>query len=301
MEIRSLRRLASRIPNSFAYRSGPVYREVLKLLPLPRFRKKEALGIPLLTMCGRKHLFMLEQTLLTIARRWTLIPNVIAVSDGSASLSEIRARLSWWPSDLEVVGWQEQRDFHKDKGRSELVRYAENDDYGRKLSTILAMAERSRVLWCDCDILFFSDFSAFIDKRPRGGPFVETAEDMDYAYDTCLTAGPLKHLYSRPPANTGVVLCEGNLYDACALGRLIKQGLPNSMYFTEQTILAEAVFQIGRIAWNREVISLFDTDKFTIGPTYVGKHWVARHYVAPIRHLFWRDALAVRLRIGERL
>ena len=68
---------------------------------------------------------------------------------------------------------------------------------------------------------------------------------------------------------------------------------------TEQTILAEAVFQVGRIAWSLEVVRLFDGDKFTIKPTYVGKQWIARHYVGYIRHLFWRDALAVRLRVGE--
>ncbi len=242
---------------------------------------------------------MLKQSLSTIAYRWTLIPNVIAVSDGSATIPEIRASLSWWPNNVEVIGWQELRDFHKGEGRSELVQFAEMGPYGRKLSTILALAERSRVLWCDCDILFFSDFSIYIDDRPRGGTFLETAEDMDYSYDLNLTTRSLMHLYSRPPVNTGIVLCEGNIYEACGLDRFIRQGLPNNMYLTEQTILAEAVFQIGRIGWNQEVIRLFDADKFTIRPTYVGKQWIARHYVAPLRHLFWRDALATRLSVGE--
>lgn len=122
--------LARRIGASCAYRSGPVYKEVLTLIPPPRFKNKASLGIPLLTMCGPKHLLMLEQTLFTIASQWSSIPNVVVVSDGSVSLSQIRESLRWWPSSLEVMGWQELRDVHKDKGRSELVQYA--DTCGQK-------------------------------------------------------------------------------------------------------------------------------------------------------------------------
>ncbi len=71
------------------------------------------------------------------------------------------------------------------------------------------------------------------------------------------------------------------------------------MDFTEQTIMAEAVFQVGCIAWNIEMVRMFNDDEFTIKPTYLGKKWIARHYVFPIRHLFWRDALAARLRVGR--
>jgi len=111
--------------------------------------------------------------------------------------------------------------------------------------------------------------------------------------------GKLEQLYSRPPVNAGLVLCEGNLYDACALRGLIKQGMLHWMDFTEQTIMAEAVFQVGRIAWNLQMVSMFDDDEFTVKPTYLGKKWIARHYVSPIRHLFWRDASAARLHVGQ--
>jgi hypothetical protein len=242
---------------------------------------------------------MLKQALFTIAVHWKQIPNVVVVSDGSLSLSYIHQELSWWPAGLEVVSWQGSRDFHKARRRFELAQYAERNVYGRKLSVILAMAEQSRVLWCDCDILFFSDFSNLVEKRVQSKPFLQTAEDAIYAYDVQLTDGKLKHLYSRPPVNTGLVLCEGNLYDSCDLGEIIKQALLDCMYLTEQTILAEAAFQVGSIAWSLQVVRLFDDDKFTIKPTYLGKNWIARHYVAPIRHLFWRDALSARLGVGQ--
>ena len=292
-------RLARRINKSFAYRSGSLCREILRILPEPRLKKKDLLGIPLVTMTGRDHLLMLEQTLFTIAVHWKLIPNVVAVSDGSLSLSQIQEKLSWWPAGLDVMEWQELRDFHKEKGRFELAEYAEKHIFGRKLCVTLAMAEKTRVLWCDCDILFFSDFSALIDTRPHDGPLLHTAEDGIYSYDERLMKGKLEHLYSRPPVNAGLVLCEGNLYDSCALRGLINDGMLHCMDFTEQTIIAEAAFQVGSIAWNIEMIRMFDDDELTIRPTYLGKNWVARHYVFPIRHLFWHDALAVRLGVGR--
>lgn len=285
-----------RVGRSLAWRSGPVYREIVRILPEPLVTKKDPLGIPLVTMCGRAHLLLLEQLLFTIAIRWNLMPNVVVVSDGTANVSQIRQTLRWWPAGLDVVGWQTFRDFHQERERSELVQYADKDPFGRKLSTILAMAEQTRLLWCDCDILFFSDFSTLVAKPASHGPFLESAQDSFYSYDRCLTEGRLQHLYGRPPVNTGLILCEGNFYDSCGLGDIIKQGIPNRMYLTEQTILAEAVFQAGRIAWDLDVIVMFNGDESTLSPTYLGKHWIARHYVGPIRHLFWRDALAMRLR-----
>jgi hypothetical protein len=292
------RRLAGRIGKSLAYRSGPMYREVLGILPEPRVEQKNLLAIPLVTMCGREHLLQLEQLLYTIAVRWRLLPKVVAVSDGSVSEAQIRERLRWWPAGVESAGWQRFRDFHREKGRAELARYAEKDQFGRKLSTILGMAEQGRALWCDCDILFFSDFSGFIE-RAAAGAVLETAEDFFYAYDPRLVEGRLKHLLSRPPVNTGLVLCDGSFYERCGLSEVIEEGIHHCMYLTEQTILAEAVFQAGRIAWNLEVVKMFNDDESTLRPTHLGKNWVARHYVGPIRHLFWRDALAVRWGIGK--
>jgi hypothetical protein len=277
-----------------------VYRVILGRLPKPRVeQKKDRLSVPLMTMCGREHLLMLEQMLFTIATRWRSLPKVVVVSDGSASLREIRHELRWWPAGLEAVEWETFRDFHKGKGRWELVRYAEKDRFGRKLSAILGIAEQGRILWCDCDILFFSDFSAFMESAPAG-PLLETAEDSYYAYDPRLVEGRLQHLFRRPPVNSGLVFCEGSFYERCGLGEVIQEAIDHCMYLTEQTILAEAVFQAGRIAWDLEVVKMFNDDESTLQPTHLGKGWVARHYVGPIRHLFWRDALALRLRIGGR-
>jgi hypothetical protein len=290
-----LARAAVRVRNSLSYRSGPGYKKLLQLLPKPRLKRKDALEIPLVTMCGQNHLLMFEQTLFTIGVHWNLMPNVVVVSDGSLTLSRIQQQLSWWPRRVDVVNWQASRDFHKQKGRLELARYADKDVFGRKLSVILAMAEIGKVLWCDCDILFFSDFSKFIDVRSHGGLILQTAEDEIYAYDERLTQGTLKHLYSHRPVNSGIVLCAGDLYGASDLRKIIEQAASQPMYLTEQTVLAEAVCQIGTIAWGLDQVRLFHDDRFTLKPTYLGKKWIARHYVAAIRHLFWRDALASRL------
>src|SRR5207248_5650610 len=102
---------------------------------------------------------------------------VIVVSDGTVALSQIRRRLCWWPARLETMEWERFRDFHKAKGRSELVEYANKDPFGRKLSAILAMSEETRLLWCDCDILFYSDFSGLIDIDSTQPLLLKTAKD----------------------------------------------------------------------------------------------------------------------------
>ena len=251
-----------------------------------------------MTMCGKEHVLMLQQMLFTVATQWSLMPTVLAISDGSVTPAEIRRAFRWWPGSLETMDWRIFSEFHKERGRRELVQYAEKDPFGRKLSAILAMAEQRRVLWCDCDMLFFSDFSKLLPNQGLHGTLLETAEDSFYSYDARLTEEKLRHLYGFPAVNTGLVLCEGNFYEDCGLSEIVQQGMDACMYLTEQTILAEAVCKAGRVAWSLELIKMFNDDEATLTPTHFGQHWVARHYVGPIRHLFWRDALAVRLGSG---
>lgn len=284
-----------RLKNSLAFRSGSLYRGALRLLPPPRVPEKPALELPLLTACGRKHLPMLEQALYSVAIRWSRLPAVTVVSDGTVELAEIGRRLRWWPAGLEVKAWQASAEHHRARGRSALVRYAGKDGFGRKLSVILAEAESRRMFWCDCDILFYSDFTRFLNVDLPAAPFFLASEDWVYGYDSNLTANLQAYLLQSPPVNTGLAIFEGNLYDDCELEPLIKQASVKCNVFTEQTILAQAVTRRGRIEWGLEVSRIFSSDQFTLSPTFCGKQWPARHYITPIRHLFWRDALALRL------
>jgi hypothetical protein len=66
-------------------------------------------------------------------------------------------------------------------------------------------------------------------------------------------------------------------------------------YFTEQTFFAIAAKLLSADMWRFNEIALFESDRFKLGPSYIGKNWFARHYVGPVRHLFWRDSFYKRL------
>lgn len=282
---------------SLAFRSGPLlYRPLLARFPAPRFRERPGLGIPMLTMCGGQHLAMLEQALYSIALNWSEIPELTIVSDGTVEVDVVLRRLKWWPAELSARSWESDRDYHRAVGRPELGDYAERHPFGRKLSTVLATAEQRRFLWIDCDILFYADFTPLIPES-KGRTEVMTALDWCYGYDPQLIK-VLPHLLTRPPVNTGVAIYQGNLYDTCELGALVERTAEYCDNFTEQTILAEAVFQTGEIAWDLNAIRIFDDDIYSLRPSFLGQGWLARHYVTNVRHLLWRDALA--LRVGAR-
>ena len=289
------RTVSRRLSNSFAFRSGLLYRQALRMLPVPRLPSKPALELPLLTACGRRHLPMLEQALYSMAVSWSRLPAITVVSDGTAPLEEIARRLRWWPNGLEVKPWQAYADYHRERGRSALARYAENDGFGRKLAAILALSESRRMLWCDCDILFYSDFTPYLSLDLPPAPFIVATQDWVNGYDSELVAKLRPHLLERPFVNTGLAIFEGNLYDTCGLEPLIEQASVSCNVFTEQTILAEAVYHRGKIVWGLDVIRIFDDDILTLKPTFLSEQWMARHYITPVRHLFWRDALAFRL------
>ena len=237
-----------RIIRSAAYRSGPVvYRRLLTVMPAPRLRPKPHLDIPMFTMCGNRHLEMLEQALHSIGQSWSHLPSVTVISDGTVRGSEIEKRLAWWPAELRAESWEASHDYHESRGRQPLADYAQRHPFGRKLSAILAGSEQNRILWIDCDILFFSDFSAMIPCAPEQRPAVMTTLDWCYGYDRNLVEKALPHLMSYPPVNTGIGVYEGNLYDGCNLEPLVRLTESHCDNFTEQTILAEVVHQLGRI------------------------------------------------------
>jgi hypothetical protein len=288
----------NKLQRSAAYRSSLLYRGILALFPPPSFSVKPLAAIPLLTMTGRRHLPMLEQCLYALARSASRVPPLTVVSDGTIAAKSIARRLAWWPMPLTVASPETYLEWHTKRGRTSLVQLTQRDPFGLKLAAILAHAEQEAVVWCDTDILFFSDYQQVLPPIDRSGRFMLAAEDWLYAYDRTLTDSSLKHLLSLKPVNSGFLLAQGEFYDSCGLERLIKSALTSGNIYTEQTIIAEITHQAGHVQWGLDAIRIFDTDKFTLAPTFSHRGWTARHYVTPIRHLFWRDALALRCGVG---
>lgn len=285
---------SNRILRSFAFRSGGLYRQVLAAWPRPTIARRPVASLPLLTMTGRRHLLMLEQCLFTLAQHAGVLPPLLIVSDGSAAPEWLASRLTWWPAPVTVRSPDHYREYHGSRGRTALVALSHREIFGLKLAAILAHAEEGPTWWCDIDMLFFQDYQTLLPRELPRAPCVLVAEDWLQAYDERLADGPLHHLRQKKPGNSGFAFAVGELYAHCGLASLIETALPGKNVYTEQTLMTEMAYRTGGIAWDLNTIAIFNSDQFTLGPTFRSQVHPVRHYISIIRHLFWRDALALR-------
>jgi hypothetical protein len=250
----------------------------------------------MLTMCGRKHLLMLECCLFSINRFWSRLPRLKVISDGTITTGTIARRLRWWSQEVEVLDWREYLTSRVLNERPELVAFCQRHVLGKKLLALVEEAEQQPIFWCDSDMLFYGDLHAFLPTDLPSGPFVFSAEDVAIgAYDPALLNNGLEYLADRPFVNTGLVLCGGTFYDACALSALVRKGLDKCYGVTEQTILAHAVHQTGKVYWRTDIVEINGSDQYYLTPVGITQGGVARHYVSGYsQHMFWRDALAMR-------
>jgi hypothetical protein len=278
------------------------YRQFLKFLPISPRQPKPEQDLVLLTMTGSKYLELLQQCLLSLYKTWSTLPKLHVVSDGTITTLELEKALKWWPNTKYFSSWEQSVDYHNNMGRKSLVQYAHSHFMGKKLAVILASGEQGSTLWCDSDILWFREISGLPRAgQPSGLPTLKMSEDYQSSYDEQLINYGLEHLSEPPYRNAGFLHIQGNLLEHCNLQHLIDLAAEDSGHSTEQTIFAEAAYQLGGEVWSNEEVACFEDDKLSLLPDYAGKNWFARHYVGPVRHLFWRDALILRLGLKNRL
>lgn len=281
----------NRITRSFAFRSGPVYQ---KLAAMNKFSDLPSKPVDdrllLLTMVGHLHLAFLRYSLLSIYKTWGTLPAVRIVSDGSVGISQIVSEVRWWPGDLEVVDHNHclPKDLYK---FSHLQSYFQGHPFGKKFAVVLGSAVERLTLWCDVDILWHGDLLHDILQRgTSSGDVICVASDYQPAYDYKIE-GATALAAKGIALNAGVVLARGNPIDLRKVDKLLEKAGPiRDSHFTEQTLFALACYESGNLPWSQEQICCTDLDKFRIIPNIFDRGYAARHYVGPVRHLFWLDA-----------
>ncbi|MEL6457014.1 MAG: hypothetical protein AAFQ91_02015 [Cyanobacteria bacterium J06621_15] len=274
---------------------------MLNNLPPPSICSKPELQLLFLTLCGASHLSLLQQCLYSLYISWEFLPRIQIVSDGTLSLSKLNEALSWWPGSISFTTWEDSILYHQRLGRKYLVEFAEHNVIGRKLAVILQFGEQECTLWCDTDILWFQQIPEITQEfLMSSNQIFKVSEDFQAAYDFKLINRGLSYLCEPPFINTGLVLIHAELYQNYKLEKLLKYAIDSSNHFTEQTILAEVAYRTGFNYWTKTEIECSVDDQLSLSPTYIGKNSIARHYIGPIRHLFWRDALALRLNIRKK-
>ena len=288
-------RALQRAGRSLAFRSGPVHRRLLRLLPRPRARPRPTLPLTLLTFGGAAHLEMLTEMLFSLQATWPALPCVRVACDSSLAPAAVRSALTWWQGPLEAVSWRDLAPAGGEGDRGALARFAEREPMGRKLAAVVASAAAGPTVYCDVDVLWFRLPERLEPLLGAGGTRLVMSQDYQPAYDPFLVPDRLSALAAPPFFCAGFLFATGDLLGACELGELLEYAARSGFGLTEQTILAEANRQLGGEHWTLEEVCLDCADRFSLGPSFLGRRWAARHYVGSVRHIFWRDALALRL------
>lgn len=284
--------MIQKIKNSLAFRLPRVYNYVLDRLPLPNdsFVSKEQSELTLLMMAGKKHLSCLRYSLWSIAKSWSSLPRVIISTDGSLTSEQIASALSFWPYPVKVQDWKESADYHLQLNRKSVAEYAAKDPFGKKLAFIIHHSEINPVLWVDCDILFYNDFTRYLPEvGSNESNYFAVSEDWIYAYDVNVVEKFYPDIKNYKPVSTGIMLAYGtSYYNDNNLEEVIKAAIPTCMHFTEQTIFAALANKSLGVLWDTNLIKNYNEDSLSLSPSDVDT-FVARHYTNNVRHLFWRD------------
>lgn len=282
-----------RVANSLAFRSGPAARSVVSRLPIRSRGQYRPAGFRLMTLVGARQLELLRECLRSAAECWSVRPELEIVTDGTVSTPKVLQAFPWWgatitvrqPEDVaraaELAGWHEGAEFTR------------KTVLGIKFCAVVLSARERPTLFCDTDILWYRDID--VGAAPSGKSLAFTmAHDYQPAYNQAVALA-MGFDSSRPPfRNSGLVFLDGNLLSEVELGTGIRAAIDSYDHFAEQTLFAAASASLGAELWQPSTIACSNADQQSLGITYRGQDWTARHYVGTVRHLFWRDALAQR-------
>lgn len=261
--------------------------------PLP---PKPESGLNYLTIAGRSHWLMLRESMFSLYRSWKKLPTITVVSDGSWSVADFYSTFSWWPAKINALSREEIIAEADAAGEHELVQYAKASGWGLKVASIVLLARREPMLFVDVDILWFADPGDLLGPsdcwaEPRGIRESNCYQHREMALRFC------PKVLEPPFVNGGILALHGEFLTAEILRAMVQEALadPEDGAF-EQTIIASAVHRgAGLMPSKISLVEFDDIDRFR-HRNMRREGYYSRHYVNWMRHLFYRDALALRLR-----
>lgn len=278
--------------------SEKAYRNLLKVIPLYFAHGQEKLApgsscnFTYVTLCGRSHIPMLRESLLSLVRNWTVVPPIIIYTDGSVDVNVLKIEFKWLEPKLQVKHWKEcLREIDPITERN-VIDFACKHVMGKKFAIILSNGRKQPSFWCDADVLWFADFN-INSIQAKSFQIIASADYQPSYSKNLLPFYP--NLLAAPYVCAGMVFINGDIMSKVDLSKMLEVALNEPDHFSEQTMVARTVVETGGKLWADDDIVCFESDKGSFMPTYINKSWVARHYVSPVRHLFWRDAFFKRL------
>jgi hypothetical protein len=276
-------------------RLGQLALNVLSRWPIKPLPPKPESGIHYLTIAGCTHWLMLRESLFSVYRSWKKLPTITVVSDGSWSAADFYPVFAWWPGNINVVCYEEIVAEAQAAGERELVQYAEASAWGLKVAAIVLFARRKPVLFVDADILWFADAADLLGPsdswaKPRGVGEIHCYQHREMALRFC------PKVLEPPFVNGGILALHGEFLPPETLRAMVHEALADPKDGTfEQTIIATAVHSGAGLMPPETTLVAFD-DIYRLRHRNMRREgYYSRHYVYWMRHLFYRDALKLRL------
>lgn len=280
------------------YRYGRLCWRIVTRMPVRLSKPRhEAMPLNLLMMMGAGQVDQAVCSLASIAMTWNMLPALTVVSDGTLDFGLLKRALHWWPHPIECISRDAVLQYHAHMGREDIVRFANAHIFGLKLAVILHSSVSRPTLYCDTDFLWQKGPPS-LPSRCQGAASMRMALDCEFSYDPdLLNAGKCGILMEGRFLNAGLIYIDGDpITGNAVLAELVAMASRAPMKHSEQTIFAIASELGNQPAWSREEVLLTIEDSHRpILPDYRRQTWCGRHYVSPVRHLFWRDALLMRL------
>lgn len=229
---------------------------------------------------------MLNVSILSLVKSWKAIPKFKIYSDGTISPGEIKRKLAWLGPAVEVADVESCYDELTLPDEDHFKSFAERHVMGKKLLVILCNARKHPILWSDSDVLWFRDFSRSLHPQLC----LKMSRDYQPSYSPAFY-DKYSELSAPPYLCAGFLFLAGDLSKKVDLFDMVNVAIERPDHFSEQTIIARAAKLLRSENWSAEEIACFESDKDSLIPDYWSRPWIARHYVGPVRHLFWRDAL----------
>nr|WP_294796396.1 hypothetical protein [uncultured Mucilaginibacter sp.] len=283
-----------KLHNSFAFRFPILfYKNWLALKRPPAPRDKPIALFNYAVLCGATHFPFLKQGLLSIQKQFKNLPFVYVYLDFGFPENQISEILLLYPTcKLKIILASDCIKFHKEQKNDSLVRFAINNPMGLKLAAILQTLELNQPLvYGDTDVLWLRDPNSDIERLVNGSTNIHMQYDYQPGYDFNLVEkAQLSCLYEEPYYCAGLMLINRlSKTQHDIIQSLLPILVENSEHLSEQTIFAYLQKQAGISGLSARKYILNYDGQFKIRFS-IGKEWLARHYIGPIRHQFWRDA-----------
>ena len=248
-------------------------------------------GLSYVTMSGAAHIDLLIQSLRSISLNWNGRPKLSIISDGTFDEAKHLRDLAFWGEKIEIITPDEVFSGLPKELSTPLKKLSFNQPLILKLAAIIFLSTKDTFFFADADVLWFKDptVNGLLDSELEG---VRVTRESGCSLNENLAKAYCPELITEKSVNSGCIWVGTDLTNKNLLRELIEFAVQEPAdVFTEQTIIGTlASSDSGFFPDEICFLKFDDAGKIRNHRPWL-KGFASRHYVGPVRHHFFRDAL----------